>query len=286
MKLFLLVWTSAAGLSTALFAENVKGMEDVQRLYADTNYSAVVNRLQGATDAPSLRLLGRGYLMMNDLKRASDTLEKAVGADPKNSEGYLWLGRAYGMRAQNAMAISAASLAIKTRENFERAYALDARNWDAAGDLFEFYLQAPVFMGGGLDKASRMADALVVHDAAEGAVAHARVAERRKDFQTAEKQFRTAIQIAPDQAARHVDLAQFFAHRGRFAESDAEFAQAFQSSPNSAKIMYARADTLIQTNRNLPEAKQLLTRYLALKLTPDDPPRQDAEKLLRKVSGS
>jgi len=149
-------------------AYGATALDDAQRLYAATNYSAAADKLQGAGDAASLRLLGQAYLQMNDLNRASDTLEKAVDADPKSSEGYLLLGRAYGLRAQNAT-LSAAPLAIKTRINFEKAYSLDPHNWDAAGDLFEFYLQAPAFMGGGLDKASKMADAIAAHDPSEGA---------------------------------------------------------------------------------------------------------------------
>jgi Tfp pilus assembly protein PilF len=268
-------------------AYGATALDDAQRLYAATNYSAAADKLQGAGDAASLRLLGQAYLQMNDLNRASDTLEKAVDADPKSSEGYLLLGRAYGLRAQNAT-LSAAPLAIKTRINFEKAYSLDPHNWDAAGDLFEFYLQAPAFMGGGLDKASKMADAIAAHDPSEGAADRGRIAERRKDFPAAEQQFRSAIQLASQasQATRHADLAQFFARHERFPESDAEFAQAFQASPNTPKMIYARAATLVRTNRNLPEARDLLTKYLTLKLTPDDPSKQAAEKLLRKASGS
>ena len=269
-----------------LVADNGKAIDDSQRLFAATEYSAAAEKLQGATDAASLRLLGRCYLMLNDLKKATETLEKAVDADPKSSDGYLWLGQAYGLRAQSASAFTAAPLAIKTRENFEKAYALDPKNWDAAGDLFEFYLQAPGFMGGGLEKASKIADAIAAHDPAEGAADRGRMAEKRKDFAEAEKQFRSAITLAPQQSTRHVDLARFLARRARYADSDAEFAHAFQMSPNTPKIVYARAETLIQANRNLPEARDLLNRYLAFKLSPDDPSRQAAEKLLRKTPGS
>jgi Tfp pilus assembly protein PilF len=285
MKSFALV--SVVFSLAALAASGPTAFDEAQRLYDATNYSGAADKLQGAADPASLRLLGEVYMQMNDLKRATETLEKAVEADPKSSQGYLFLGRAYGLRAQSA-GISAASLAIKTRENFEKAYSLDPHNWDAAGDLFEFYLQAPGFMGGGLDKASKLAESIAAHDPSEGAVDRGLIAERRKDFPAAEQQFRSAIQMASptSQAARRVDLAQFFARRERYAESDAQFAQAFQASPNTPKIIYARAATLVRSNRNLPEARDLLTKYLTLKLTPDDPSRLAAEKLLHKASGS
>jgi hypothetical protein len=49
--------------------------------------------------------------------------------------------------------------------------------------------------------------------------------------------------------------------------------------------MYAKADLYIRTGRNLEAAKALLERYLNATLTPEDPPRAEAVKLLRKVRG-
>jgi hypothetical protein len=50
-------------------------------------------------------------------------------------------------------------------------------------------------------------------------------------------------------------------------------------------VKYAKADLYIKHNRNLGDAKELLKRYLSLDLTPDDPPRSQAQKLLRQVHG-
>jgi hypothetical protein len=41
----------------------------------------------------------------------------------------------------------------------------------------------------------------------------------------------------------------------------------------------------IKTGRNLNVAKDLLKRYLSLALTPEDPPRSQAEKLLKQAQG-
>ena len=50
--------------------------------------------------------------------------------------------------------------------------------------------------------------------------------------------------------------------------------------------MFAKADLYIKSKRNLDVARDLLKRYLSSTLTPDDPPRADAEKLLKQVQGS
>src|SRR5207248_8706992 len=98
-------------------------------------------------------LMGRDYLMSGDFKRATDVLEKAVAAEPNNSEYVMWLGRAFGRRAETSNPFSALGHASKARQYFERAAELNPGNIEALNDLLEFELEAPGFMGGGLDKA-------------------------------------------------------------------------------------------------------------------------------------
>jgi hypothetical protein len=50
--------------------------------------------------------------------------------------------------------------------------------------------------------------------------------------------------------------------------------------------MFARAHTYIKQKRNLNQAKVLLEKYLRANLTPDDPPRDEASKLLKQVDGA
>ena len=91
---------------------------------------------------------------------------------------------------------------------------------------------------------------------------------------------RSAVALAPRQIGRLVDLARFLADRGRVKESDEQFAEAARIAPKSPELLFARAETYIQQKRNLKDAHELLERYLASPLTPDDPPRQEARTLL------
>ncbi len=269
----------------AAWAAQAGVREDAQRAYNHTDYAGAIQKLGGAADPQSLLLLGQTYFMQGEFRKASNVLDRVVAADPQNSNAYLWRGRAYGRRAETAFAIAAPALASKARINFERAVALNPRNWDAIGDLFEYYLEAPGFLGGGVDKAAKLVDLIAQHDLSEASAARARIAEQRKEFGTAEEQLRRAVQLAPEQVNRLVALARFLAKRDRYEESDQAFRQALQAAPEKPEVVYNRARTLIETNRNLPEARGLLKKYLALSLGPDDPPKQDAEKLLRKASG-
>ncbi|MGA2590427.1 MAG: tetratricopeptide repeat protein, partial [Bryobacteraceae bacterium] len=122
-------------------------------------------------------------------------------------------------------------------------------------------------------------------DPVEGQGTQAKLAEHRKDFDTAERHLRMAVQMAPQQVGRLIDLAKFMAKQGRYQESEQSFQKAQNIAPNAPQLIYARADIYIQQGRNLKTAQELLKLYLADQLTPDDPPRADAEKLLRKAAG-
>jgi Flp pilus assembly protein TadD len=166
---------------------------------------------------------------------------------------------------------------------FERAVQLNPKNQDALDDLFDYYLQAPGFLGGGIQKAEEVANHIAKLDEAQGNYAQAQLNDKRNEYQAAEEHLRRAIELAPREAGRIVDLATYLAKRGRVKESDAMFAQAARVAPNSPKVMFEQAETYIREQRNLNDARQLLQRYLASQLTPDDPPRERAQELLKKI---
>jgi len=256
-------------------------------LYKHTDYEGSLKLLLPLQEkgAAELALIGQNYFMLGDAKRAADFFQQAVAAEPNNSVYHHWLGRAYGRRAETGNPFTALGQASKARQSFEKAVELDPKNSDAVNDLFEYYLEAPGFVGGGLDKAAQVADRIAERDAAEGNYAHARIAEKHKQFPDVEKYLRRAMQLAPHQVGRVIDLAKFLAKQGRFEESDKTFVTAQELAPDAPKVMYARAATYIETKRNIETAKALLEKYLTSSLTPDDPPRAEAQKLLRQVSG-
>jgi cytochrome c-type biogenesis protein CcmH/NrfG len=261
--------------------------EQAGRLYRHTDYEASLKVLAELPekDGAVFDLIGKNYFRLGEFKKASESYEKAVAADPSNSEYELWLGRAYGRRAETSSPFTAPGLASKARQHFEKAVALDPRNAEAVSDLFEYYLQAPGFLGGGLDKAARLAERMTRLDPAEGYWAQARIAERRKDFTAAEDRLRRAVEAAPQQVGRVIDLAKFLSKQGRIEESEQTFLAAERIAPNSPKLLYQRAETYIKAGRNIDTARDLLKRYLSAALSPEDPSRTQAEKLLKQVGG-
>jgi len=195
----------------------------------------------------------------------------------------LWLGRAWGRRAESASPFMAPAYASRARTQFEKAVELNPANKEALNDLFDYYLNAPGFLGGGFDRAQALVAKIAKLDVAEGHYARAQLADKRKQFDEAEQQLRRALELAPRQVGRVIDLAKYLSKRGRVQESETVFAQAEKLAPESPRVMFERAETYIRENRNLDQAKVLLRKYLRSSLTPDDPPRDRAEDLLRKA---
>jgi len=259
-----------------------------RKLYNFTEFEQSLKVLQAIPDkdGPVYELMGRNYYMQADYRRASEVLEKAVAADPDNSEYALWLGRALGRRAETSSPFTAPGFASKARQYFEKAAQLNPRNLEALSDLFEYYLEAPGFLGGGLDKARATADRIAAIDPAEGYWSQAKLEEKRKEFGSAEEHLRRAIEVSPHQVGRFLELARFLARQGRYQESDQSLARAAKIAPDSPRVIFATADLYIKDGRNLELARNLLKRYLTLALSPEDPPRSQAEKLLRQVRGA
>jgi Flp pilus assembly protein TadD len=258
------------------------------KLYNITEFQQSLDVLRAVPnkDAAVCELMGRNYFGLGDFRKATEALEQAAVLAPGNSGVYLWLGRAYGRRAETSSIITAPGLANKARQFFEKAALLNPANLEAQSDLFEYYLEAPGFLGGGFDKAAATATRIAQISPSEGYWAQARLAEKRKEFGSAEAQLRRALEIAPQQVGRLIDLARLLTRRGRYQEADLSLAKADKIAPNSPRLMFAKADLYIKGKRNLDVARELLKRYLNSTLTPEDPPRADALRLLKQVQGS
>lgn len=260
-----------------------------RELYRQTEYRAALAALKPAESAdPAVwHLAGRAEFGLGEYSKAQSWFQKAAAAEPQRSEHYHWLGKAFGRRAETSSFLTAPKYAVECRKAFEKAVEVNPRHTEAWSDLLEYYLSAPGFLGGGLEKAEKAAARIGELDAVEKHFALARIAEAKNDLAGAEKEWRRAADLAPKQAGRWNDLARFLARQKRFAESDQAFDRALSAEPAAAlKTGYARAETLIEHRRNLPEARKLLDTYLAAApgtLTPDDPSKDDARKLRKKI---
>lgn len=282
MRAVLLFLAALAGLSAQ------EPFDRAEQLYQHTDYKnslALLHDVAHPRDADYC-LMGKNYFMLGEYKKATEAFQRAFAMAPQTSEYAHWLGRAFGRRAETSGPFTAPVYASKARQSFEEAVALDANNGEALNDLFDYYLEAPGFLGGGYNKAEAVAKRIAEHNEAEGHFAQAQLADKRKQYDTAEEQLRRAMDLAPHQVGRVLDLARYMAHHGHIQESEAAFDKAEHMAPHDPRVLFARARVYVEQRRNLSKARLLLIQYLQSDLTPDDAPREQAEKLLREASGA
>ena len=259
--------------------------DKAEDLYHRTQYRESLDVLNSLPkDADVIQLIGQDWFMLGEYKKAGDAFEKASHMEPNNAELYHWLGRTYGRRAETGSMLTAPGNASKARQYFEKAVELDPKNQEAVNDLFDYYLEAPGFLGGGLTKAETMAAHISTLNPAEGHYAEAQIKDKLKQYSDAETQLRIAAELAPHQVGRVIDIAKYLAKLHRFVESEMMFDKAAKMAPHEPKVLYQRAETYVKTNRNPEEARKLLEEYMQSKLTPDDPPREQAQALLKKLT--
>jgi tetratricopeptide (TPR) repeat protein len=212
-------------------------------------------------DAEAYHQLSRAYYHLKKWDEAVSYGEKAVQLNPNNSGYHMWLGRAYGEKADSSSFITAASLAKKIKLQFEKAVELDGRNIDARSDLAEFYIEAPAFMGGGLDKASEQARQMAQFDVAQAHWVSARIAEKKKDSGAAENEYKAAIQVSQD-ADYWLNLASFYQRQNRLSEMEDTVNRAVAAPMKKSNSLYDAATLLNKSGRNLAGAAGYVQKYL------------------------
>ncbi len=259
--------------------------ETVPQLIASGRADEALAALRGTidsspNDAAAHNQRCRVYFSLGQWDRGIGDCEKAVDLAPDNSRYHLWLGRIYGEKADKAGFMTAASLAGKVREHFEAAVRLDPDNVEARTDLAEFYLEAPGIVGGGRDKAQLQADALLRLEPARGHWVNGRLAEKRKDYETAEKEYRAAIEATHGSASNWLNLGLFYKHRERWDEMEETLSHVRNAPLDRPDALVDAADVLIHTQRNLPEAVRLLRAYLSLSAKVEQAPSFKVHYLL------
>ena len=233
----------------------------------------------GAQIAEAQNLECRVRYTLQQWDAAVGNCEQAVRLDGQNSNDHLWLGRALGEKADRASFMTAFSLGKRVRVEFEAAVKLDSHNAEALSDVGDFYKEAPGVVGGGMDKAEAIAGQLDTVDAARAHQLRARIAEARKDFATAEREFKQAIATAAHPADDWTTLASFYRRRQRWQDLDSAIhnsVSAAEKDKHPGVALYDAAGVLTESKRDPALAAKLLEEYLAANSKSEEAPAFEA----------
>jgi tetratricopeptide (TPR) repeat protein len=260
-------WVSLLVTGILVLAPLANAEPSPKDLLAAGRVDELVQRLQkniAATprDSESYNLLCRAYFSLEDWDHAISACEHAVTAAPEVSLYHLWLGRAYGEKADRVTFFSAAGMAKKVRTEFERSVQLAPDSWEARADLAEFYAEAPGIVGGGKDKARSQADSLMKLNPAIAHYILGRLAEKNKDNAAAEKEYRAAIEASHGGAHAWLNLALFYRHSSRFDEMEVALHSMAKAQLDRPESLMDGGSILLRTGRNPAFGAQLVRQYL------------------------
>src|SRR5579884_553299 len=185
----------------------------------------------------------------NDLQSAIDVLQKAVAATPDNAQAHYLLGVAYGKLALQSNLLRQATLAHRTRDEFQKAVDLDPDHVRARFCLVQYYTLAPNFMGGSIDVARQHAAEIAKRDPAWGHRAEAFIDGHLKDY----------------------------------TDAASELQQAVAADPSHMPTLFEVGHLAAVSGVDLQQGEKALEKYLSYKPGPGDPPHDQAMAYLEQI---
>jgi tetratricopeptide (TPR) repeat protein len=205
---------------------------------------------------------GRAAMNRNDADTAATLLEKAVAQNPKSAEAHYLLGSAYGSQAQKASIFGQASLAGKTKDEFEKAVELDPNLLDARYGLVQFYTMAPGIIGGSYDKAFAQVGEIKKRDPLMAHRAAAFIYSQQKKTDEARNEYLAEVREFPKSARAHIDLGVSYIGQKNFKAAGDEFELAVKVDPAYMPGYFRLGQISVFTNSNYARGEELLRRYL------------------------
>ncbi|HET9768907.1 MAG TPA: tetratricopeptide repeat protein [Thermoanaerobaculia bacterium] len=227
-------------------------------------------------DADAAYYLGRTLAALRQTDDAIAWLEKAAKLAPRRSDVQLWLARAYGTAAQQASLLRKGGLAKNAHEAWLKAVELDPGNLDARSDLITFYLVAPGFMGGSVEKAREQAGEIAKRDAVRGAIARANIALDQKDPAAAERIVQEALAKHPGEPQLRNSLGLFYQSQKRWDAAFDVYEAMLAADPDAWNALYQIGRTAALSGKRLDRGAAALQRYLGHTPDSESPPLANA----------
>jgi tetratricopeptide (TPR) repeat protein len=230
---------------------------------------------QPGGEAEAYNLKCRVEYSLEQWDQAANDCEQAVKLDGRSSDDHLWLARALGAQASRASFLSAFKLAKRVCAEMEEAVRLNPRNAEALADLGNYDYTAPEVVGGGIDKAEGVAAQMDRIDPIRAHELRGHIAEQKKDYGSAEREYKQALAASAHPAFQWMSLAGFYRRRERWTEMEAAVRSgqnAAERDKRAAVALYSGAALLIQTKRDPARAAKMLEEYLAGSVKSEDAP--------------
>lgn len=205
--------------------------------------------------------VGRISLMQDDYEAAIDWLKKAVEMNPDHSDYHLWLGHAYGIKAQRASIFKKPGAAKNVKKQYEKAVALDPENLQARFGLLQFHMMAPGIMGGDKDEGRAQAEEIQKRDALMGHQAMGLIYEMDEKLDLAEKEYQSMVAAKPDSLNLQYRLGFFFKRTKQYDKAKDVFEKIIAQKTDEATAYFQLGQISAESGQNLEAAETMMQKY-------------------------
>ncbi|MES2178059.1 MAG: tetratricopeptide repeat protein [Gemmatimonadota bacterium] len=228
---------------------------------AKAEYTALARMLPNDV-TPSLQL-GRIAMSQNETEEAIKQFEQCAKIDDTNADCHAWLGNALGNAAMRANKFKLPFLAKRTKKEFDRAVELDPGNIEGRMGELQYYLNAPGFLGGSVEKAREQAAEIEKHNKMRAALAYAVIAEKDKKTTEAEAAYLRAVSVAPDSVNGYNGLVNLYVREKRWSDAFAILDRVTARIPTELNIPLAVARVAYLSGEQLPRGEAAAKGWLA-----------------------
>ncbi|MCK5878924.1 MAG: tetratricopeptide repeat protein, partial [Holophagae bacterium] len=213
--------------------------------------------------------LARTYLILGDYNKAITFIKNAIELKNDVADYHFWLAQALGVKTQNSSAIKQAFLAPKILKEFKRTIELDPAHIDGHVGAANYYLQAPSFMGGGLEKARKEAEIVLKLNEKRGRLIFIGIYEKENKLDLAEQEYEDICKSLDDSTDNH----QFYNGYGYFLLKRKKYDKAIEIFEKQVRLTPGEAnphDSLGDGFRAMGKLEEALSEYRkALEIDPN-----------------
>jgi tetratricopeptide (TPR) repeat protein len=235
-----------------------------QQFFERCAYSDAVQTLRAAQanapqDAGISYWLSRSFYELRDYNNAIAYGESAVRYEDGNSDYWLWLGKAYGRKAEQD---NSPGQGRKAKGAFEKAVERDASSIAARRALIRYLTEAWGIAGGSDSKAREQIEILAKQDALQGHLSWGYYWAEQEQYDRAEAAYRQALDLKPKDLDAYFEVADFYRKRGDASRMDAVVEAAAKVDGADVRLNYYRGVARAIAGNRREEAERYLKTYL------------------------
>ena len=275
-KFFCLVFLFSILFNLSLAAETNQGLENGMKLFEQRKYPEAKEFFEGFVkenpkNDTALFYLGKIWLIQEDHDKSIDWLKKAVELNDSSCEYHIWLGQAYGIKAQNSSMFKQPFIAKKVKKEFKKAVELDSTNMDARFALMQYYIVAPGIMGGDKDEAKRQAQEIKKQNPMLGHQAFGLIYENEEEYDKAEQEYLNAVEKDTSKVSSYYALGYFYGRIEKYDIATRTFENIIEIDPEEMNAYYQVGRMGALSGQNLDRAVECFKKYLTKEPGEDSP---------------